>query len=75
MNLYRLLQQRAPRDRLVRIGPIGAGKFGSIFLDQVPTMLGLDEASVIADLDTVRAHGTKCGKTDEQILLEPARPA
>src|SRR3974377_2354018 len=55
MNLYRLLQQRAAVGRPVRVGLIGAGKFGSMFLNQVPTMPGLD-VSVIADLATQRAR-------------------
>jgi predicted homoserine dehydrogenase-like protein len=55
MNLHRLLQQRAAARRPVRVGLIGAGKFGSMFLNQVPTMPGL-ELSVIADLDPERAR-------------------
>jgi predicted homoserine dehydrogenase-like protein len=55
MNLHRLLQQRAARGRPVRVGLIGAGKFGSMFLSQVPTMAGL-EVSVVADLDPERAR-------------------
>jgi predicted homoserine dehydrogenase-like protein len=55
MNLYRLLQQRAAGGQLVRVGLIGAGKFGSMFLNQVPTMPGL-EVAVIADLDGERAR-------------------
>src|SRR5262245_22770161 len=55
MNLYRLLQQRAEAGRAVRVGLIGAGKFGSMFLSQVPTIPGL-EVVVIADLDPERAR-------------------
>jgi predicted homoserine dehydrogenase-like protein len=55
MNLHRLLQQRAAAGRPVHVGLIGAGKFGSMFLNQVPTMTGL-EVSVIADLDPARAR-------------------
>ncbi|HEX6442523.1 MAG TPA: Gfo/Idh/MocA family oxidoreductase [Stellaceae bacterium] len=55
MNLHRLLQQRAAAGRPVRVGLIGAGKFGSMFLNQVPTMPGL-EVAVIADLDPERAR-------------------
>lgn len=53
MNLFNLLQSR---DRPVRVGLIGAGKFGSMFLNQVPMVPGL-EVPVIADLspDRVRA--------------------
>ena len=67
MSLNSLLQQRAaPTDQVggvkahgrpVRVGLIGAGKFGSMFLNQVPTMPGL-EVSVIADLDPERARDT-----------------
>src|SRR5438874_11817200 len=55
MSLNSLLQQRAAAGRPVRVGLIGAGKFGSMFLNQVPTMAGL-EVSVIADLDPERAR-------------------
>ena len=55
MNLHRLLQQRAAAGNPVRVGLIGAGKFGSMFLNQVPTIAGL-EVPVIADLDPERAR-------------------
>ena len=50
MNLHRMGLQRAAAGRPVRVGLIGAGKFGTMFLAQVPTMPGIDVA-VIADLD------------------------
>src|SRR4051794_8773900 len=55
MNLHRLLTQRAADGRPVRVGLIGAGKFGSMFLNQVPTTPGL-QVTVIADLDPERAR-------------------
>ena len=56
MNLHRLLQQRITAGGPpVRVGLIGAGKFGSMFLSQVPTIRGL-EVAVIADLDPDRAR-------------------
>ena len=55
MNLYRLLQKRAADGRPVRVGLIGAGKFGSMFLSQVPTTPGL-EVAAIADLSPDRAR-------------------
>jgi predicted homoserine dehydrogenase-like protein len=55
MNLHRLLQKRLAAGRPVRIALIGAGKFGSMFLSQVPTTPGL-EVAVIADLDPERAR-------------------
>jgi len=51
MNLMHLL---AVRHEPVRVALIGAGKFGSMFLSQVPTIPGL-EVAMIADLDPERA--------------------
>src|SRR3712207_1986549 len=55
MNLSALLLRRADSGRPVRVGLIGAGKFGSMFLAQVPSIAGL-EVAVIADLDPDRAR-------------------
>src|SRR5256885_5164882 len=55
MNFFHMLQQRADAGRPVRVGLIGAGKFGSMFLTEVPTTRGL-EVAVIADLDPKRAR-------------------
>lgn len=49
MNLFQLLEDRAETGNPVRAGLIGAGKFGTMFLSQVPTTPGL-EVPVIADL-------------------------
>ena len=54
MNLHAMLAARAEAGRPVRVGLIGAGKFGSMFLAQAPFIAGLDIA-VIADLDPDRA--------------------
>ena len=54
MNLYRLLQQRVAAGKPVLFGLIGAGKFGSMFLAQVPTTPGI-EVAMIADLAPDRA--------------------
>jgi predicted homoserine dehydrogenase-like protein len=54
MYLYSSLKQREADATPVRAGLIGAGKFGSMFLSQVPTTPGLI-VSVIADLDPSRA--------------------
>ena len=53
MYIYDELVQRV--DRPVQVGLIGAGKFGSMFLSQVPTTKGL-EVKAIADLDPERAR-------------------
>lgn len=55
MYLYQSLLARV--DRPVRVGLIGAGKFGSMFLSQVPTTPNLVVAG-IADLDLERARRT-----------------
>jgi predicted homoserine dehydrogenase-like protein len=55
MNLYRLLQERLAAGRPVRAALIGAGKFGSMFLSQVPNTPGL-EIAAIGDLDPDRAR-------------------
>jgi len=54
MNLQSLLVARVDAGKPVRIALVGAGKFGSMFLAQVPSIKGLDVA-VIADLDPERA--------------------
>lgn len=57
MNLHRLLRERG---RPVRVGLIGAGKFGSMFLAQVPSTPGL-EVAAIADLRPDRARHACAG--------------
>jgi predicted homoserine dehydrogenase-like protein len=55
MNLYAKLQQRAAAGRPVRIGLIGAGKFGSMYLAQVPRTPGVHLVG-IADLSPSAAR-------------------
>lgn len=55
MNLHRLLSERLEAGRPVRVGLVGAGKFGSMFLTQVPSTPGL-EVVAIADLSIDRAR-------------------
>jgi predicted homoserine dehydrogenase-like protein len=55
MNLYRMLAERAEEGRPVRVGLIGAGKFGSMFLAQARRMTGLHLMGV-ADLSLERAR-------------------
>ena len=59
MYLLEQLRERAAAGRPVRVGLVGAGKFGSMFLSQAPTTGGL-EVRVIADLDPDRARAA-CG--------------
>jgi predicted homoserine dehydrogenase-like protein len=55
MNLHHLLEKRRTAGKPVRVALIGAGKFGSMFLAQVPHTPGL-EVPVIVDLDPDRAR-------------------
>ena len=68
MNLHYLLTKRAAAGRPVRVGLIGAGKFGSMFLSQVPTTPGL-EVAAIADLNVDRAREScrQVGWADDRI--------
>ena len=51
MSLYQQLQQRAAAGRPIRVGLIGAGKFGSMYLAQVPRM-GKGRLKRLAAVDT-----------------------
>ncbi|MEM7223527.1 MAG: SAF domain-containing protein [Pseudomonadota bacterium] len=55
MNLFRLLQTRAAADRPLRVGLIGAGKFGTMFLAQAKGLAGL-HVMAVADLSPARAR-------------------
>jgi len=67
MNLYSLLRQRADENRPVRVGLIGAGKFGSMFLSQAGRTPGLHVMG-IADIapDRARASLDRIGWSAEQ---------
>src|SRR5260370_29076220 len=55
MNLHRLLIERAEAGHPVRVGLIGAGKFGTMFLAQALRTRGL-HVMVVADLAPERAR-------------------
>ncbi len=55
MSLYAKLQQRAADGRPIRIGLIGAGKFGSMYLAQTPRTPGVHLVA-IADLSPAQAR-------------------
>src|SRR5215208_6773086 len=67
MSLYTKLQQRAAQGNPVRIGLIGAGKFGSMYLAQIPRTPGVHLAAS-ADLspDGARANLARVGWKAEQ---------
>ncbi len=68
MNLHRLLAARVEAGSPVRVGLIGAGKFGSMFLAQVPTSPGIT-VTAIADLapDRARAACARVGWDEARI--------
>ncbi|MDH3220791.1 MAG: Gfo/Idh/MocA family oxidoreductase [Gammaproteobacteria bacterium] len=68
MYLYSSLLQRQADNNPVRVGLIGAGKFGSMFLSQVPTSPGI-VVTTIADLDLAAAQArcTEVGWDDTRV--------
>lgn len=79
MSLHQKLIQRATAGKPVRVGLIGAGKFGSMYLSQVPRTPGVHLVG-IADLDPVgaranlarvgwRSEQTAAGSLDEALRL------
>ena len=54
MNLYAMLQQRGAQGKPLRVGVIGAGKFGAMYLAQVPNTPGVHLVG-IADLSPANA--------------------
>src|ERR1700730_11508253 len=55
MNLHPLLAAPGEAGRPVRVALVGAGKFGSMFLSQVPSTQGLEVAAIV-DLSPERAR-------------------
>ncbi|MBI2768079.1 MAG: Gfo/Idh/MocA family oxidoreductase [Burkholderiales bacterium] len=76
MNLYSKLQQRAADSKPVRIGLIGAGKFGSMYLAQVPRTPGVHLVG-IADLspDAARANLARVGWNPAATRADSAQDA
>jgi predicted homoserine dehydrogenase-like protein len=55
MNLFAMLQKRAAQGKPLRVGLIGAGKFGAMYLSQARHTPGIHIVA-IADLSPERAH-------------------
>ena len=68
MFLQSLISQRIDNNASVKVALIGAGKFGSMFLSQVPTTAGL-EVVIIADLipDNARKACKNVGWSEDLI--------
>ena len=75
MSLHAALLRRAAQNRPIRVGLIGAGKFGSMYLSQVPRTPGVHLAG-IADLSPEGARrnlarvGWESGRTQARSLDE-----
>jgi predicted homoserine dehydrogenase-like protein len=67
MNLHAKLQQREAEGRPLRVGVIGAGKFGAMYIAQVPRTPGVHLVG-IADLspDNAKANLARVGWTAER---------
>ncbi len=76
MSLHRQLLQRAADHKPIRVALIGAGKFGSMYLSQVPRTPGVHLVA-IADLnpDAARRHLARVGWADERSRARDAREA
>ncbi len=76
MNLYTKLQKRQANSNPIRIGLIGAGKFGSMYLAQIPRTPGVHLVA-IADLspDAARANLARVGWKAEQTQASSAQDA
>ena len=67
MSLHRQLQELAANQKSIKVGLIGAGKFGSMYLSQIPTTPGVQLVG-IADLSPagVKKNLERVGWRDEQ---------
>ena len=67
MSLHRQLQQLAANNQSIKVGLIGAGKFGSMYLSQIPNTPGVQLVG-IADLSPagVKKNLERVGWKDEQ---------
>ncbi len=67
MSLHRQLQQLAANHQSIKVGLIGAGKFGSMYLSQIPTTPGVQLVG-IADLSPagIKKNLERVGWKDEQ---------
>ena len=70
MNFYHLLKQRESTGKPVRIGVIGAGIYGSMFLSQVRFIPGIQLVGVAdIDIEKARKHCIRSGWPEEAISL------
>src|ERR1700712_2088951 len=76
MNLSSLLMERAARGRPVRIGLIGAGKFGSMILSQAPRIEGLHVVAIMdLSVSSARSSCMRVGWPEERYSARSAGEA
>ena len=67
MNLFKKLCQRHEQNNPIRIALIGAGKFGSMYLSQIPNCKGVHITSIIdLDLNKISENLLKIGWPETQ---------
>lgn len=70
MNLHSFLQQRAANGNPIRIGIIGAGKFGTMFLAQARLTPGMQLVGIAElDLEKARQSCLKTGWTEDALTF------
>lgn len=76
MSLYQKLQARAAANKPIRVALIGAGKFGSMYLAQIPRTPGIHLVA-IADLspEAARKNLARVGWSSEQSAAKSADEA
>ena len=76
MFLYNEVQKREANKEQVRVGLIGAGKFGSMFLSQAPFTIGLEVSSIVdISVENAKKNCRDVGWTKEQICLLYTSPS
>ena len=76
MNLHKLLQQRARDNNPVKVGIIGAGKFGTMFISQVRFTPGMQIVG-IAELEPEKARQAclRTGWSEDALRIENSTAA
>ena len=72
MNLNRMLLKRHSEGHSIRVGLIGAGKFGTMFLAQARRMIGLQVVGV-AEREPARPWKPRVGLVKQSFFVLRAR--
>ena len=68
MFLYNEVQKREANQQRIKVGLIGAGKFGSMFLSQIPSSIGLEVSSIVdISIENAKKNCRDVGWTEERI--------